>query len=33
MIANDYDDEKYDAPGRTVIVSLPAFINSGSYWP
>jgi len=30
IIANDYEDEKYDAPSSTVTVYFPALIRSGS---
>ena len=30
IIAKESAEEKYEAPGRTVTVSLPALIRSGS---
>jgi hypothetical protein len=33
IIENDYDDEKYELPGNTVIVYLPALIKSACYLP
>ena len=33
IIAKDSDDAKYEPAGFIVIVSLPALIRSGSYFP